>query len=182
MSPPEAILTAEDGAAETRLQSYERLKLALGAQVRLLRESLKGRGDAQRAERCDALMTKLAEDRFTLAVLGQFKRGKSSLMNAVIGREILPVGLLPLTSAITVLRFGPSERLLVRHAHWAFLEEAPLEELPNFVTEKGNPGNRRQVQAAYLELPLPFLRHGLEFVDTPGIGSAISANTATTHA
>lgn len=168
-------------ADKKELRAYTRLKLALAAQLRLLREAFKDRGDERAIRRCDALMTKLAEDRFTLAVLGQFKRGKSSLMNAVIGRELLPVGVLPLTSAITILRFGPKERLLVQHRHWTFQHEVPVERLAEFVTERGNPGNRQQVQAAYLELPVPFLRRGLEFVDTPGVGSAIEANTTTTY-
>jgi GTP-binding protein EngB required for normal cell division len=126
-------------------------------------------------------MVKLAEDRFALAVLGQFKRGKSSLMNAIVGREVLPTGVLPLTSAITILKFGPVERLLIHREDWSWPQEEPLSQLAQYVTEKGNPGNVKQVKMACVELPLPFLRRGLEFVDTPGVGSAIEANTATTY-
>jgi uncharacterized protein (DUF1778 family) len=127
-------------------------------------------------------MVKLAEDRFTLAVLGQFKRGKSSLMNAIIGRELLPTGVLPLTSAITVLKFGPTERLVIEREGLQWPETVPLSQLDDYVTERGNPGNKKRVKTATVEVPLPFLRRGLEFVDTPGVGSAIAANTATTYA
>jgi GTP-binding protein EngB required for normal cell division len=163
------------------LRDYTRLKLAIAAQLRALREILHRRGNSARLQRCEEFMAKLAEDRFTLAVLGQFKRGKSSLMNAIIGRELLPTGVLPLTSAITVLKFGPSERLVVVREGMAFPETVPVTTLANYVTERGNPGNRKRVKTATLELPLPFLRRGLEFVDTPGVGSAIAANTATTY-
>jgi predicted GTPase len=164
------------------LRFYTKAKLALAVQLRALRETIQRSGDKTRLQQCDDLMVKLAEDRFTLAVLGQFKRGKSSLMNAIIGRELLPVGVLPLTSAITVLRFGPRERLLITRSDvkLAFPEEYPVERLPEFVTEKENPGNRKHVKTATIELPVPFLRRGLEFVDTPGVGSAIEANTITT--
>jgi len=164
------------------LRFYTRGKLALVAQVRALRELLKRRGSETRLRQCEDLMVKLAEDRFTLAVLGQFKRGKSSLMNALIGRALLPVGVLPLTSAITLLRFGPKERLLVTRedVKLPFPEEYPVERLAEFVTEKENPGNRKRLKCACVELPSPFLRRGLEFVDTPGVGSAIEANTVTT--
>jgi GTP-binding protein EngB required for normal cell division len=164
------------------LRFYTKTKLALAAQLRALREVVNYRGDKTRLQQCDDLMVKLAEDRFTLAVLGQFKRGKSSLMNAIIGRELLPVGVLPLTSAITVLRFGPKERLLITRSdvRLVFPEEYSVERLPEFVTEKENPGNRKHVKTACVEMPVPFLRRGLEFVDTPGVGSAIEANTATT--
>jgi len=167
--------------AESFLRDYSRLKLALAAHLRALCEVLK-HGDEIRFKQGEELMAKLAEDRFTLAVVGQFKRGKSSLMNAIIGRELLPVGVLPLTSAITILRYGPKERLLIRRSDVSlpFPQEEPVERLAEFVTERGNPGNCKRVKTATIEVPLPFLRRGLEFVDTPGIGSAIEANTATT--
>lgn len=176
---PSASPAADD--PET-LRHYTETKLALASQLRALREIIKQRGSDIRLKQCDELMVKLAEDRFTLAVLGQFKRGKSSLMNAIIGRELLPVGVLPLTSAITVLRYGPKERLLVTRIEeqlpWP--EEFPVERLAEFVTERENPGNAKRVKTACVEMPVPFLRRGLEFVDTPGVGSAIEANTATT--
>lgn len=163
------------------LRSYSHLKLALAGQLRLLRALLQRGGSADRERQCEELMVKLAEDRFTLAVLGQFTRGKTSLMNAIIGRDLLPTGLLPLTSAITVLRFGPTERLVIERHDTRFAEIVPLSRLEDYVTERGNPGNRKMVKTAGVELPLPFLRRGLEFVDTPGVGSVITANTATTY-
>src|SRR5574341_727943 len=173
--------TTEAGDVEI-LQKYVQNKLAIVHQVRLLEHLLSTRKSTERAAQCQALTSKLAEDRFTLAVVGQFKRAKSSLMNALIGREILPTGVLPLTSAITILRFGPRERLVVAWENRSFEQEAPLSALVDYVTEQGNPGNHKKVRAAYVEVPTPFLRRGLEFVDTPGIGSAIEANTATTNA
>lgn len=164
------------------LRAYTKSKLALAGRLRELRETFKRNEIRQNLERCDDLLVRLAEDRFTLAVVGQFKRGKSSLMNAIIGREVLPVGVLPLTSAITVLRYGPKERLLITREdiRLPFPQEEPVERLAEFVTENGNSGNAKHVKTACLELPIPFLRRGLEFVDTPGVGSAIEANTITT--
>ena len=163
------------------LRAYMRNKQDIAGAVRALRKVAHERGHAAREEACHELMVKLAEDRFTLAVLGQFKRGKSSLMNAIIGRQVLPTGVLPLTSTITVLKFGPVERLLIHRERWSWPQEEPLSQLAQYVTEKGNPGNVKQVKTACLELPLPFLRRGLEFVDTPGVGSSIEANTATAY-
>jgi predicted GTPase len=164
-----------------KLREYSQAKLALAGQLRILRESLKTLGLDAGDQQCGELVVKLAEDRFILAVLGQFKRGKSSLMNAIIGRELLPTGVLPLTSAITTLKYGPVERLEVHRENSKFPAEYPLSSLSDYITEQGNPSNRKKVKAAYIELPVPFLRRGLEFVDTPGVGSAIAANTATTY-
>ena len=112
------------------LRTYTRAKQAVAAVVRRLDAHFRHADDEPRAEACRELMVKLAEDRFTLAVLGQFNRGKSSLMNALMGRQILPTGVLPLTSAITVLRFGSRERLVVERKGWSFAETAPLSCLP----------------------------------------------------
>jgi GTPase Era involved in 16S rRNA processing len=164
-----------------QLRSYTRRKLAIATQLRALLDILKTRGSQSQLCRCEELMVKLAEDRFTLAVVGQFKRGKSSLINAVIGRELLPTGVLPLTSAITVLKFGSPERVVVHREGLQFPEILPVSALPNYITERGNPGNRKKVKTAAVEVPLPFLRRGLQFVDTPGVGSAIAENSATIY-
>jgi len=125
-----------DGAAQTRsaehaLRAYLQAKQELAARVRSALGLLRVRGTKGRVDRCQELLVKLAEDRFNLVVLGLFKRGKSSLMNAIIGRELLPTGLLPLTSVVTMLRFGPTERLLLtRDESW--VEEAPISRLPDW--------------------------------------------------
>jgi hypothetical protein len=95
------------------LRRYASAKLSIVHQLRNFLDLLKKRGDESRIQSCEGLMAKLAEDRFTIAVLGQFKRGKSSLLNAIIGRNLLPTGILPLTTVITVIRFGARERLVI---------------------------------------------------------------------
>jgi small GTP-binding protein len=133
------------------------------------------------AETIRTLLGQLAEDRFNLVVVGQFKRGKSTLINALLGCEILPTAVVPLTSVITVLQYGPSERVLV------YPEDSPagvsveVSALADYVTERGNPANVRRIRSVGVEVPSPVLRHGLRIIDTPGIGSATSANTATTY-
>jgi GTP-binding protein EngB required for normal cell division len=170
------------------LKTYSKAKQVVARQIRALSNYFHTHksdniGERPGESQCRELMVKLAEDRFVLAVVGQFKRGKSSLMNAIIGRELLPTGVLPVTSVVTRLRFSPSERLLIsRPKDQLLLDSAPLSALAGYVTQEGNPGNEKQINGVYVELPLPFLRRGVEFVDTPGVGSAIDANTATTMA
>ena len=165
-----------------QLRNYTLAKQEVVASIRALKEFFSTRGEAASAEQFQALLVKLAEDRFNLAVVGQFKRGKSSLMNAIIGRDLLPTGLLPLTSAITTLCYGPTERVMLKRKGWAFEQEIALNELADYVTERGNPGNEKGLIEARVELPVPFLRRGLHFIDTPGVGSARQENTATTYA
>jgi GTP-binding protein EngB required for normal cell division len=164
------------------LRHYTLVKQEVGTAVRATKQFFQAYGAQEAAERCQELVVQLAEDRFNLAVVGQFKRGKSTLMNALLGRDLLPTGLLPLTSAITTLCYGSTERVVLRRKGWTLEQEVPLAQLATFITEQGNPGNEKGLIEARVEVPLLFLRRGLHFIDTPGIGSVRNANTATTYA
>jgi ribosome biogenesis GTPase A len=124
----------------------------------------------------EAARLRVVEGRFNLVVLGEFKRGKSTLINALLERDLLPTGVVPLTSVVTVIGSGERERLTVRYADGRE-EEQPVRGLAEYVTEARNPGNRLGVELARLELDHELLRGGLELVDTPGIGSIHSHNT-----
>ena len=178
----ERALPGVDHNEVASLRRYTLAKQEVTALTRAAKQFFEARDARNAAEHCQALLVQLAEDRFNLAVVGQFKRGKSTLMNAVLGRDLLPTGLLPLTSAITTLCYGSTERVLLRRTGWTLEQEVPLAQLADYITERGNPGNERGLVEARVELPLPFLRRGLHFIDTPGIGSASHENTATTYA
>jgi len=124
----------------------------------------------------DAARTRVAGERLNLVVLGEFKRGKSTLINALLGRDILPTGVVPLTSVVTTVGAGQRDRLSILFGDGR-QEERPLAELAEYVTEAGNPGNRRGVELARVELDHELLHAGIELVDTPGIGSIHSHNT-----
>jgi len=175
-------MSGEASGAATSLRHYTLAKQEVVASVRAAKQVFQTQGAEASAEACQALLVQLAEDRFNLAVVGQFKRGKSTLMNAILGRDLLPTGLLPLTSAITTLCYGSTERVVLRREDWTLEQEIPLAQLTDFITERGNPGNEKRLLEARGKLPLPFLRRGLHFIDTPGIGSARHENTATTYA
>ncbi len=123
-----------------------------------------------------AARVRVAEDRFNLVVLGEFKRGKSTLVNALLDRDVLPTGVIPLTSVVTLLGPGPVERLVIRFIDGRE-EEHNLDELAAFVTEACNPRNVLGVDVARVELDHRLLRAGLELVDTPGTGSIHSHNS-----
>ncbi len=175
-------MSDEANHAATSLRLYTQAKQEVVASVRAAKQVFQTQGAEVSTEACQALLVQLAEDRFNLAVVGQFKRGKSTLMNAILGCDLLPTGLLPLTSAITTLCYGSTERAVLRREGWTLEQEIPLAQLTDFITERGNPGNEKRLLEARVELPLPFLRRGLHFIDTPGIGSARHENTATTYA
>lgn len=133
------------------------------------------------AESLEWLGRKLAEEAFNLVVAGQFKRGKSSVINALLREPLLPAGVVPLTSVVTVIRSGTASRarveLLDGHA-----QAIPLSMLAEHVTERGNPRNVKGVRQVVIEHSSPWLAHGVGLIDTPGIGSVYEHNSDVTRA
>ena len=158
------------------LRAYERVKFELAEILNTL-----PRDAAQFQRRLD-LFARLAEDRFNLVVVGRFSRGKSSLMNAILGMDRLPTGVVPLTSVITTVTYGSEERVTLHFRGSGLIEDIQLDQLADYVTERGNPGNARRIEVAEVQLPAPILRHGFHFVDTPGLGSSIAENSRATEA
>lgn len=133
------------------------------------------------------LEERLAAGRFHLAILGQIKRGKSTLLNALLGEALLPTSVVPLTAIPTFLRYGPVRKVEVRFqdarppevfSHEQVAEVSRF--LAGFVTEAENPRNRLGVAEVEVFHPASILGGGLVVVDTPGIGSTYRHNTEAT--
>jgi len=137
--------------------------------------ALREAGDAP-AGACMQLEQKLERQSLNLVVVGQFKRGKTSLVNALIGEELLPVGALPLTSIVTRLQHGAQLQIEVLYEDGR-REDVKRERLADFVTESGNPGNARGVREVVVSHPSDLLEAGIRLVDTPGVGSVYLHNT-----
>ena len=132
------------------------------------------------ASEATAVSERIAEGRFYVACVGQFKRGKSSLLNALAGSAVLPVGVLPVTSVATVLRWGERLGARVRFAGGSWRDIRP-EVLAAYVAEENNSENKIGVEAVEVFVPSPLLSSGMCLVDTPGIGSVFAGNTMTTR-
>ena len=129
----------------------------------------------------DELRARLRERRLRVLVAGEAKRGKSTLVNALLGRAVLPAGVTPLTAVATTVRYGPEPEVRAVFADGR-VEHFPLSALEDLVTERRNPGNRRHVGSVTVMVNAPVLAYGVELVDTPGTGSVYAHNTATAEA
>lgn len=124
-----------------------------------------------------SLLERLEERSFHVAVFGRVSSGKSSLLNALIGAEVLPVGVTPVTAVPTRVRVGSPASLEVRYATGAS-ETLAIDALRSLASEEGNPGNVRRVARLTVVYPVPGLPEGVELVDTPGIGSLATSGAA----
>lgn len=132
------------------------------------------------ADEADSLAMRVSEGRFYLACVGQFKRGKSTVLDALLGEQILPVGVLPVTALPTIVRHGPevTGRVMGRDREWRPIR---AEEIASYVSEAENPENQKGIVAVEVFLPSDLLATGLCLVDTPGIGSIFEANSRATY-
>ena len=169
------------GRADMSLRNYEQEKFAI-AEILRAATNLAPTQDSALRERFHDLFIRLAEDRFNLVVVGRFNRGKTSLMNAMLGSSHLPVDIVPLTSVITTVSYATTEGVVLRFHRSSLTSDVALGDLAKYITEEGNPGNARGIKVADVKLRAEVLRRGFYFVDTPGLGSAIIENTLTTEA
>lgn len=160
----------------------QRLALAIAHAQRVADEA--GPAYVSCRDKLDALKQRLEGERFHLAVLGQFKRGKSTLLNALLGADVLPTSVIPLTAIPTFVQYGRdlSARVILQSAETGDVfaggaADQLAEFLGEYVTEKHNPGNWRKVREVEVEHPSPLLRRGVVLIDTPGIGSTFRHNT-----
>jgi predicted GTPase len=114
-----------------------------------------------------------------IAVLGQFKTGKSSLINSILQQAILPVGVVPLTAIVTQIVYGEEPYVHIQLMDGTELHQS-LDQLAVYVTEKYNPNNERKVALAEVFHPAlkPFPH--VSIVDTPGLGSFYKHNSDAT--
>jgi small GTP-binding protein len=129
----------------------------------------------------DGLCARLYEGRLRVLVAGEAKRGKSTLVNALLGRLVLPMGVTPLTALATTVRYGQDEGATAVFRDGRS-QSFPLSALEDLVTERGNPENRRNLVSVTVVVDAPVLVRGVELVDTPGMGSVYAHNTATAEA
>jgi GTP-binding protein EngB required for normal cell division len=127
----------------------------------------------------EQLVERAASPRLEVAVFGRVNSGKSSLLNWWVERPLLPTGVTPITAVPTRIVRGDVAAARVTIAGSAPLN-IPLERLPEYITEDGNPANSKRVLDIEIRVPAARLMDGLCLVDTPGLGSLATAGAAQT--
>ena len=167
------------------LATIKRDLVAVGRDVRALAVEL-GRDDL--AERVDRATARSAERDLTVLVVGEFKQGKSTLVNAVLNAQVCGVADDVSTIVPTLVRHGEQPSATIVYEPTAAVpghdeprrEVVAIDQVSKVASEQGNPGNRAGIRSVEVILPRKLLQSGLVLVDTPGVGGLDSTHGAAT--
>src|SRR5918993_60181 len=155
--------------------------------------ALAGSGDrADLRRRLEQTKDRLLDPSIRVIVVGEFKQGKSQLVNALVNAPVCPVDDDIATAVTTSVRYGEHSAAFVlsQRSSSGTIEsggrvertEVAVAELAQFVSERADPEPGREVIGAEVLLPRKLLRSGLTLVDSPGVGGLTSAHALTTLA
>ena len=136
--------------------------------------------DVQWVNKINSLRQNLEQRKFRVAVVGEFNRGKTSFVNALLGREILPVDYIPTTASINRITYGdtPNAYILTKDGKKISVE---ISELANYVTKLSEDSAEKAalIDEAVVEYPSFFCRNGVDLIDTPGMNDETPMNQIT---
>ncbi|MEO9233974.1 MAG: dynamin family protein [Polyangiaceae bacterium] len=130
----------------------------------------------------DAVLAQLEQRVFEIAVFGRVSCGKSSLLNAALGIDVLPVGVTPVTAVPTRIERAEHEGVLALRFADGTEKRAALGAIADFVAEEQNPGNEKHVTRVTAYVASERIPEGVALVDTPGVAALGKAGSRETYA
>lgn len=125
--------------------------------------------DDQAKEAKDA-SARLKSHVFSVGVMGEFKRGKSTVINALLGEKIAPADVVPASATLNRVTYGlvPKATILYKDGH---REEVPVDRIAEYVTKitEESAATAALVDQAIVEYPCQFCKNNVEIIDTPGL-------------
>lgn len=123
---------------------------------------------------------KLIENKFDVAIVGEFKRGKSTLINALIGQGVLPMDVLPATATINRVTYDPQKFAHIRFKNGTS-EDIHIDRLEDYVTKLSAESEEmaKTVEEAIVHYPVPYCKNNVDIIDTPGLNDDECMTTVT---
>ncbi len=144
-------------------RSFQQTFLALAEEGKSLADA---HGFSTLVSLFESLQKRVREERFFVSVLGEIKRGKSTLIDALLQADIMPRTAAVCTAALCLVSHADPARACLRYRDGR-RQEIPAHELKNWVTRR-NP-QVHTIDLVDVGFPLPLLQHGVVIVDTPGV-------------
>ena len=113
---------------------------------------------------------KVAEEHFEVAIVGEFKRGKSTLINALLGQDVLPADVLPATATLNRVTYSETPYVVVEYKN-GDVERVDINQLENYVTKLSYESEKtaETVKQATVYYDTDFCKNNVDIIDTPGL-------------
>ena len=113
---------------------------------------------------------KTAKEHFEVAIVGEFKRGKSTLINALLGQEVLPADVLPATATLNRVTYSEEPYVMVEYKNGAE-ERVDINKLADYVTKLSYESEKtaETVKQATVYYDTAFCQNNVDIIDTPGL-------------
>lgn len=178
----------------TNLQDFSELKSSLKKDLEQLQETIAffTSKESQITDDISSILQRLSTDSFKILVVGEFSTGKSTFLNAIIGRQLLPTETTETTATINIIKYGEKPNAIVhfwgprdqfgRETSPGKTEQIELEKLSRYVTSLTKESNEIAKNVKYVEILLPskYCQNSVEFVDTPGLNTTYEYHELTT--
>lgn len=149
---------------------YRQTVMELTTDLNQLKEYSKQLSLSGNVESIEETLDKVANDSFEVAIIGEFKRGKSTLINAILGKEILPADVLPTTATLNRVTYGITPGVTVAYKD-GNKEDVEIDKLNDYVTKLSSESEQKAstVKEATIYYPTAYCKNNVDIIDTPGL-------------
>lgn len=170
-----------DSGLPTTFRGYHEVVFGLGSDLQRIEELAIRLGRDGVRENAGVLRRRVQQQRFTVAVLGEFKRGKSTFINALLGQGVLPADIAPTTACINRVVYGlrPSATLYFKDGREP--TDVAIDQLEESITKLTEAAAERaaEVSEAVIAWPIRFCSNGIDLLDTPGLADEAAMSEVT---
>jgi ribosome biogenesis GTPase A len=163
-------VTSDQSIQLDSVMEYKKVERTLTDDLTKLRGFSKKLKLSKSVELINEVLNRIAERSFSVAIVGEFKRGKSTFINALLGKDILPSDILPCSATLNRVTYGISPSVQIAFKDGS-QEEIPIDKLTDYVTKLTPESELKaeSIQEAIVNYPIPYCQNGIEVIDTPGL-------------
>lgn len=156
--------------SENRYMNYQGMLTTVSTGIAQLGDICEHMSMPEQANELGAISQRLKNHVFSVGILGEFKRGKSTIINALLGQNIVPADIVPCSATLNYIRWDANKRAEVKMKDGT-IKEISVDELSDYVTKitKESEAMAANVESATVYYPCQFCQNGVQIVDTPGL-------------
>ncbi len=169
--------------SETQFSSFSNYKqtvLEITGDLKKIREFSQRLNLEGNVSSIDGVLKRLAEDTFNVAIVGEFKRGKSTLINALLEKDVLPTDVIPTTATLNKVTYSVTPFVRIEYNDGR-TEDIDIEKLSEYVTKLTPESTKiaQSIKIATVYYPVNYCKNGVTIIDTPGLNDEDSMTQVT---